>query len=99
MNKTELTVAFNDILSRATVDELEALGRILKGGRPLRLRSPKGVPTTFIEIPIMLFDDVKKELTEKHSELKWERTLFDDVENMIDQRIMGAVNRLMSDKG
>lgn len=98
MNKTELTVAFNDILSRATVDELEALGRILKGGRPLRLRSPKGVPTTYLEIPIALLDEVKKELTEKHR-LEWEKTLFDDVENVIDQRIMGAVNRLMSDKG
>ena len=98
MNKTELTVAFNDILDRATVDQLESLGRILKGGRPLRLRSPKGVPTTFIEIPIMLFDDVKKELTEKHPGLEWEKTLFDDVENILDQRIQGAINRLMSEK-
>ncbi len=98
MNKTELTTAFNSILDRATVDQLESLGRILKGGRPLRLRSPKGVSTTYLEIPIALLDEVKKELTEKHG-LEWERTLYDDVENLIDQRIMGAVNRLMSDKG
>lgn len=99
MNKTELTTAFNSILDRATVDQLESLGRILKGGRPLRLRSPKGVPTTYLEIPISLLDEIKKELNEKHPGLAWEKTLYDDVENLLDKRLAGAINRLMSDKG